>query len=516
MRIVWFKRDLRIEDHWPLVEAASRGPVVCLYVHEPELLASAEYDPQHHRFIDQSLRELDGDLRARGGWLVVRVGRMPDVLDELHRQFLITEIHSHEETGTGLTYDRDRRVALWARERGIVWSETSQNGVIRRLRSRDGWARKWANRMHRPLAPPPSRVMGDERVPRSAFPTAADLGLKESDREQIQQGGEREAWETLESFLEERGENYRREMSGPSTAEHSCSRISPYLAWGCISMAQVYQRLQRRREELRGIRDEGSRVGNWQGSLASFQSRLSWHCHFMQKLESDPSIEFQNLCRAYDGLREDEWDGGRYQAWTEGRTGYPMIDACMRYLRQTGWINFRMRAMLVSFASYHLWLHWRRPAQFLAREFLDFEPGIHFSQVQMQSGTTGINTIRIYSPIKQQWDQDPQGEFVRRYVPELSAVPLEFLADPQKMPLSMQERVGCRVGLDYPAPIVDHATAYRKARDRMYQVRGRATTRAEAKQVLAKHGSRKRPQRRSETRVKNERQRSLFDETEEN
>ncbi len=167
----------------------------------------------------------------------------------------------------------------------------------------------------------------------------------------------------------------------------------------------------------------------------------------------------------------------------------------MRALHEQSWINFRMRAMLVSFASYHLWLHWRPTAVYLAKHFLDFEPGIHFSQFQMQSGTTGINTVRIYSPIKQVEDHDPNGSFIRKFVPELSAVPDEFLSEPHKMPLSVQSKVGCRIGSDYPKPIVEHRAAYRLARERIFSVRRKAEAREEASAVLKRHGSRKRPLR---------------------
>jgi len=138
-----------------------------------------------------------------------------------------------------------------------------------------------------------------------------------------------------------------------------------------------------------------------------------------------------------------------------------------------------------------LWLHWRQPAVFLAQHFLDFEPGIHFSQFQMQSGTTGINAVRIYSPIKQVMDQDPDGEFIRKFVPELSAVPKEFIAEPHKMPLLMQSMVGCRIGKDYPKPIVNHVEAYRHARERIYAVRAKAQARQDAREVMQRHGSRK-------------------------
>jgi deoxyribodipyrimidine photo-lyase len=163
----------------------------------------------------------------------------------------------------------------------------------------------------------------------------------------------------------------------------------------------------------------------------------------------------------------------------------------MRSLIATGWLNFRMRAMLVSFASYHLWLHWRPTGLFLARQFLDFEPGIHWSQMQMQSGTTGINTLRMYSPTKQAQDQDPEGLFIRRWVPELARVPLPYLADPWKMDVSVQRMAGCTIGVDYPAPIVNDKIAMKAAKDRMYGLRKTQEAREEAGNVQTRHGSRK-------------------------
>jgi deoxyribodipyrimidine photo-lyase len=192
----------------------------------------------------------------------------------------------------------------------------------------------------------------------------------------------------------------------------------------------------------------------------------------MQKLEDEPEIELRNFARSADGLRPGDdgvamtdLDRERLAAWCEGRTGYPMVDACMRSLRATGWLNFRMRAMLVSFAAYHLWLHWREPGLWLARQFLDFEPGIHWSQMQMQSGTTGINTLRMYSPAKQLRDHDPQGEFVSRWVPEW--------------------------GSDaYPAPIVDERAALAAAKERLFGQRRTGAARAEADAIQQRHGSR--------------------------
>ena len=171
------------------------------------------------------------------------------------------------------------------------------------------------------------------------------------------------------------------------------------------------------------------------------------------------------------------------EAWQAGMTGYPMVDACMRALRASGWINFRMRAMLMSFASYHLWLHWRQPALHLARMFTDYEPGIHYSQVQMQSGTTGINAVRIYNPIKQGLDHDPEGVFIRRWIPELRDMPLDYLHTPWEAQAQMNA---------YPLPIVEEKTARKAAADKIYGLRRHNPEHiVEARKIVSKHGSRK-------------------------
>jgi deoxyribodipyrimidine photo-lyase len=361
------------------------------------------------------------------------------------------------------------------------------------LKNRDGWARRWDERMHAPpLAAPASIPSADlAGIEPGALPDEATLGLPPSTKREVQRGGERAARETLDSFLAGRGVDYARAMSSPLTGWEGCSRLSVALAQGHLSMRQIVHATERHREAFASSR--APEAVAWRRSLNAFQARLRWHCHFMQKLEDEPAIEFENFNRALDGLREGDFRDDRFQAWARGETGYPMVDACMRALLATGWINFRMRAMLVSFASYDLWLHWRPTGLHLARHFLDFEAGIHWSQMQMQSGTTGINTLRIYSPTKQLIDQDPTGEFVRRWVPELARVPAPFLAEPWTMPPMVQRTAGCVIGSDYPSPIVDHRAAVAEAKRRMFRLRGTTEAREASAQVLEKHGSRKRP-----------------------
>jgi deoxyribodipyrimidine photo-lyase len=451
-QVVWFKRDLRIEDHRPLAEAAKRGPVLPLFILEPEWLSAPDFDPCHWAFVRESLAALDAQLRALGQGLVVRHGEAVEVLNSLP----VAHLWAHEETGNWITYQRDRRVRRWAKDTNTPFTEFPTGGVVRRLKSRDGWSRNWEQRMAEPITPAPARLL-----PALAPTGIPDLRLN-STRPLAQRGGEALALDTLDSFLSARGARYHFEMSSPLTAAESCSRLSPYLAWGNLSTRQVVQATRRRIATL-----TEADAATWRRALRAFDARLHWRCHFMQKLEDEPRIEFENFVRAYDGMREPHFNEEYFAAWCEGRTGYPFVDACMRMLHQTGWINFRMRAMLVSFASYHLWLHWARPAQYMARLFVDYEPGIHYSQFQMQSGTTGINTLRIYSPLKQQQDQDPTGQFVAQW-------------------LAMDGR--------YPAaPIVEHKAALALARERIGPIRKQTQTRQEAKQVAEKHGSRKRP-----------------------
>jgi deoxyribodipyrimidine photo-lyase len=189
--------------------------------------------------------------------------------------------------------------------------------------------------------------------------------------------------------------------------------------------------------------------------------------------------------RGYDGLREHDFNPAHFEALTSARTGWPMVDACVTQLRETGWLNFRMRAMLVSVAAYPLWLHWRPVGEWLATQFLDYEPGIHWSQLQMQSGTTGINTI------KQAQDHDPQGHFVRQWLPALRRVPDTWLFEPWLMPPTVQHHAGVQVGADLPQPLVELAQATREAKQRLHSRRQTAEVKAAKQAVVDKHASRK-------------------------
>jgi deoxyribodipyrimidine photo-lyase len=492
VHVVWFKRDLRAADHAPLALAARQGPIIPLYVVEPGLWRKPDASARQYGFLCEGLAALRDDLATRGAPLRVRVGEVVEVLAELARQHPIAAVWSHQETGNDWTFARDRRVAAWLRARGIPWHEPRAFGVLRGLRVRAGWAGHWERFVREAPPPVPAPLRTPSGDDPGRIPEAHELGLAPDPCPQRQSGGRARALRLLDGFVAAggRGARYHREMSSPRSAARACSRLSPHLAIGSIGLRETVSAVRAARDALADV--PGAAASVQRRALVAYESRLHWHCHFIQKLESEPAIEFHNMHRGYDGLRPADADRARLDAWATGTTGWPLVDACMRMLIDHGWINFSMRAMLVAVASWHLWLPWRDSGLVLARRFTDYEPGIHWSQMQMQSGTTGINIPRMYNPVKQSRDQDPQGAFIRRWIPALARVPEAWIHEPWRMPSALQREHGCRIGHDYPAPLLDHEQAAREARARLTEWRRRPGMGERSRAVLAKHGSRKR------------------------
>lgn len=495
--IVWFKRDLRLHDHLALYTAVNSGPVLCLYVVEPSLWTQADAANQHYQFLLESLRELYAALRKNGGLLHILTGEVTEVFAHIFAHQPFSAIYSHEETGNNATYQRDKALGRWCRTQQIEWHEFAQFGVVRRLQNRDDWQARWNAHNDLPCLPLPPLSAENfiQLTPALALPrlppSVQELHLDPYDPPERQRGGRQNGLMILDSFLRERSYQYRGGISSPLSAPTACSRLSPYLAFGCLSLREVVHATRQKLAELPVTADRQKK------GLDAFISRLYWHCHFIQKLESEPEIEYRNMHRGYDGLREQEWNQAHFDALVSARTGWPLVDACVTMLRQTGWLNFRMRAMLVSVAAYPLWLDWRPVGHWLARQFLDYEPGIHWSQMQMQSGTTGTNVPRIYNPIKQASDHDPHGHFVRRWLPVMRRVPDTWLFEPWRMPPEVQAACGVKVGVDIPEPIVDLELATRVAKTRLFDLRKQAHMQPENLIILEKHGSRRKKSSRS-------------------
>ena len=490
VQLVWFKRDLRTVDHRPLSEASRSGTVLPLYVAEPAYWRQPSSSARQWEAIAGTLSELSLRLSRLGSPLFVRTGDAVDVMAWINERYGITRVLAHEETGDGWTFERDKSVRAFCRDNGIAFVEFPKFGVVRGLKDRDQWSRRHAAYMKEPLVPEPTHFVPVAGLETMAIPSAGDLGLVADGCDYPQPGTRLEAFEQLKGFFGGRGAGYRRGMSSPLTGETSCSRLSVPLSTGSISIREVLKRAYFERIDL-GRHPQAERPIPI-AAVDSLIARLHWHCHFIQKLESEPALEFRSLHRLHEQARADAVNAALLDAWATGRTGFPFLDACMRSLVATGWLNFRMRAMVQAFASYHLNLDWRASGLRIARLFTDYEPGIHWPQVQMQGGQTGINTPRIYNPVKQGLDQDPDGIFTRRWVPELRDAPLGFLQQPWRMDLIAQSRARCLIGVDYPAPLVDHERAARSARERLSQIRHRPGYRDVAQAVFSRHGSRRR------------------------
>ncbi len=528
MRILWWiKRDFRLTDNHALVEACSRAQrdgaeVVPVYVFEPSILSAADAGPLHMHIILQALHALRRDLRSRGGDLLILHGETPEIFEELARGVVVTAqqpgngqhigaIVAEQETGTNLTFQRDRRVRRWAQSRGIPFQELPHNGVIRGLSDRNERMAAWRERMALALRAAPEQIpMSTEtrrRCGETTIPQPDDLGFARP-AGAVQRVDEQAAGIVLRSFLQSRGGEYSRGVSSPESARHTGSRLSVHLAWGTVTLRQVLHALDERVGEIRTERSRGPKnaaaVRGWLGSLRAFRSRLYWHDHFCQRLEREPAMEFHTLNRAYEDVPYDATPEMEERLWA-GRTGFPMVDATVRALTSTGFANFRMRAMLVSFATYAMHIDWRRLRDPMARIMADYLPGIHLSQLQMQAGVVGINTVRVYNPSKQILDNDPECTFIRRFVPELRELPpaaiiahaVRGVDSPSHGAVGRSTDAAAlwsgpdgSLG-DYPAPLIAFRTAVKSMQSEIYRRKSSALGRQEAERVLEKHGSRR-------------------------
>lgn len=476
INVVWLKRDLRSQDHLPLFEAEQQAlPYLILYVFEPSLMAQPDCSLRHLQFQYHSLMALKEQLQPFQASVHVFCAELLPIFEALQEKYSVKNIFSYQESGTALSYARDKALKAYCKSQQISWREYQRDGIQRGIKNREHWDKSWYATMHSPCVKN-SYTVNKSIAVELDFPLPAALQQQLAVYPvEFQPAGEINARKYLHSFVKERGKNYSKHISKPTESRKSCSRLSPYLSWGNLSVKQAYQYIY-----------GASKVVPHGAPLKNALTRLKWHCHFIQKFEVDCSYETQCINKGYELLAHPKNEAFIW-AWKSGQTGYPLVDACMRCLIQTGWLNFRMRAMLVSFFCHLLDQDWREGSYHLAQLFLDYEPGIHYPQFQMQAGTTGINTIRMYNPIKQAKEHDPEGVFIRRWLPELQNVATKYIHEPYTMPLLEQQFCGLMLGEQYPFPVVDFAAAAKNAREKIWGHRKNELVRTENVKIIQTH-----------------------------
>ena len=469
INVVWFKRDLRLADHAPLAAAcATERPTLLMYCIEPQWRADPHWHEQHARFIVESLADLNQQLRQQQHRLWVFTGEVVDILATIHQYWRIAQLYSHQETGLSWSFERDRAVRCWCDQQQVPWQEFAQHGVQRGQQGRRDWQRQARDYLYSaPISADLNRIVS---VDVNAQPEVAQWRVQQLPKAWMtpspahQSGGETAAHARLGAFLSHHLQRYRGRMSRPYDSRADSSRLSAYLAYGNLSLRSVMWALQHSSQPA--------------GLKQQWRKRLFWQSHFIQKFESYSAMELQPLNPAYVPLLDafhNGQDAQRLQqlfaAWAQGKTGYPLVDACMRALLQTGYLNFRMRAMLVSVGCHHLGLPWPWVARHLAQQFLDFEPGIHYPQVHMQAGYTGFNTVRIYNPLQQSLKYDEGARMIDQFVPELKPLPLPLRHQPWALAPMEAAWFGFQLGVDYPERCFNHEQTGAAARDRLWQWR---------------------------------------------
>ncbi len=475
MNIIWLKRDLRLTDHLPLNKCEQLDKNYSfIYIYEPSIINYHDTSLRHLKFIYHSLLAMNKKLINFNRQISIYYGEACDIFDCLIKYNNIDNIYSYQESGIPLTFKRDIKLKKIFKKNNIDWIEYQRDGIIRGIKNRKGWDKKWYSTMNTPISNTQISINTKNDKLKCKFSMDLDLLDKLKDYPNCyKKPGEEEAYKTLKSFVEKRGFNYSKFISKPNESRQSCGRISPYLAWGNLSVKQAYQFVKNHE--------------NYSFNKKSFNgllTRLKWRCHFIQKFEVECEIEKACVNRGFESLKKTN-NPKLIQSWKDGNTGIPLVDANMRCLKKTGWINFRMRAMLVSVFCHHFDCDWREGVYHLARLFLDYEPGIHFSQFQMQAGTTGINAIRIYNPIKQSYDHDEQGLFIKKWVEELKYHAKEDIHEPWNVPPMLKEMnyKNC----NYPEPVVDLKKASTNARKKIWIHRELVSVKKDNYRILKLH-----------------------------
>lgn len=490
MVIYWHKRDMRLIDNQALDTAINFSienkltflPIMGL---EKNLIENIETAYEFSKFAQfgylSAMLPLYQNYKYHKVDPILFYDDILNVLDKINNIESITYLISHMEHGTDGTYTRDNLVQEFCKNNNIKWEQIQPSGVIRNIKSRDTRSKVVKEYLSNSIIPVPdfSNILQNKIYnnfdSKKNFIELDNFKKITKGNHDLAECSEKHGLTSLETFVTSRADGYRGGISSPNSAIMHGSRLSQYLAFGSLSIRYIDQYFSKNIKSTDSTKIKSGILGATQ--------RLHWREHFIQRLETDPSMPCNSINPDFNNI-DYAHNLNLFEKYKLGMTGEVLIDACMRCLLQTGFINFRMRALLVSYGVFGLDLNWRDLGRYLAELFLDYEPGIHWSQIQMQAGITGINTIRVYSPHKQLLDQDPECIFVRKWIPELNNLTNEEILDYPNTSLSIL------TNNNYPDPIVNFKNECKINKAKTYLIK-KISTKETSKKVFEIHGSRK-------------------------
>jgi deoxyribodipyrimidine photo-lyase len=459
--VMWFRRDLRINDLPALAEAAAASSILPCFVFDDRLISGGRFvSPARTAFMLGCLEELRSDLRDLGADLILRRGPPEEVIPELAQEAGAGSVHWTEDVSPFARH-RDAAVSKALVAAGIVASPhpgayiADRPGGIMSGQDRpytvfSAFAKAWCDVERRPPEKSPETLKLAGNPDRGEMPSLRDLGLGVALPETSFQPGEAAAREAARQFRNSGVAEYGKRRNDPAGGS---SRLSPYIRWGCISALELEGKL--------GQKDgEGPRV---------FRSELAWRDFYASVLDNFPEVVHREFQERYRGTLNWQEDDELLTAWKHGQTGYPLVDAGMRQLISDGWMHNRVRMVVASFLTKDIHLDWRTGERWFMECLLDGDIASNNGGWQW---VTSVGTDpkpyfqRMFNPMTQQERFDPEGVYVRRWIPELAEVPDRHLVRPWKMSGQEQEEFRCRIGTDYPAPVVDHAEERRFAVER--------------------------------------------------
>ncbi|HYO27279.1 MAG TPA: deoxyribodipyrimidine photo-lyase [Azonexus sp.] len=449
--LVWFHRDLRDHDHAALSTAlAAAQEVFCAFVFDTQILDAlpSKRDRRVH-FIRESLLELDAALRRRGGGLIVRHGRASDEIPRLASELGVSAVYSNRDYEPAAK-QRDTEVTARLAATGIAFHDVKDQAIFDRNEVvtqvgrpfsvftpyKNAWLKRLtaADWSAHPCA---GRLAGSDL---GGVPSLGEIGFEATDLADLGilpgMSGARSLWE---DFSDGRIEHYGARRDFP--AVKGVSYLSVHLRFGTISVRELVRTAVERKAD-------------------AWLSELVWRDFYFMILDHFPRVADHAFKPEYDAIQWAQWPEG-YAAWCAGQTGYPLVDAAMRQLNHSGWMHNRLRMVVASFLTKDLGIDWRLGERYFADHLNDFDLSANNGgwQWAASSGCDAQPYFRIFNPVTQSEKFDPDGKFIRRYVPELAGLANRNIHAPWQMSQHEQKALGVIIGSDYPAPIVDHARA---------------------------------------------------------